>query len=565
MTTARYLEVDSTYRNRNEWPLPAEFEMLISQTGRKNRSDAVDPVSLASSSFRWQSYAFNTTGPSATVSGTVENIDSPGFGASGDTNTLITLTAIAGNTFQQLSNYYIASVMFDFTTGQRAGRIVSYRYLGTNAGGLDRVQFILNSAIAGIQIGDQININDPTDLGNAAAPLIFVPNGLTGENSYATNYIYNETLSIATIIPQYRPISGCDAQTNVLYINTTSSVIATNSSGPVTGWTTSDVFTIRKEIPILGRLNNNITSATIFSLYPDTNSELDIYRNSYIHMLTGAGIVLPATGDTRLITRYETFTGIAVTGTIITVVFPNNASDRNGYYNGAYIQILSGLATGDIRQVVSYTVTGVSPNLVRTAIVDANFTGVIATGDSFTFRSGFVSEAFSPVVSNGDIYELLQFSYDNLFPFVYSGSLVSQQEMVCYEIELLSVSLPNIILATGAGSRIAFYPYIYVEIANVSGSSAGMINTIYSNNPNATRMVFHAAIDNINNPLIAAFVKISGAGMTQTLKFKPNDNLRFSVHLANGELYETVLKDNVGPLAPNPLVQISALFSITRL
>ena len=53
--------------------------------------------------------------------------------------------------------------------------------------------------------------------------------------------------------------------------------------------------------------------------------------------------------------------------------------------------------------------------------------------------------------------------------------------------------------------------------------------------------------------------------MTQTLKFKPNDNLRFSVHLANGELYETVLKDNVGPLAPNPLVQISALFSITRL
>ena len=48
MSTARYIEVDSTYRNRLEWPNPAEFEMLISQTGRKDRNNAVDPVSTAS-------------------------------------------------------------------------------------------------------------------------------------------------------------------------------------------------------------------------------------------------------------------------------------------------------------------------------------------------------------------------------------------------------------------------------------------------------------------------------------------------------------------------------------
>lgn len=559
MTSARYLEVDSTYRNRKEWPLPAEFEILISQTGRKNRLNAVDPVSIAASSFRWTSNAFNTTGPTPTVSGVVAAINSPGFGASGDTNTLITLTATAGNTFQQLSNYYISSVMYDVTTGQRAGRIISYRYVGVDALGFDRVQFILHSSLSGMQIGDQIDINDPTDLTNITTPIIFVPNGLTGENAYANCFIYNETLSIATLIPQYRHICGCDAQTNIIYIKTSTSVISTNSSGPVAGWLPTHVYTIRKEIPQLGSLNNNITSTNIFSFGTSSNSETDSYRNSFIHMLTGA-----AADDTRLITRYDTFTGVALTGTNISVVFPNSASVRDGFYNGDYIQILSGAAAGDIRQVVSYTVTGVSPNLVRTAIVDSVFSAVIATGDSFTFRSGFASEPFSAPVAASDIYELLPFSYDNLFPFVYSGSLVSQQEMVCYEIELLSVSLPNTILATGAGSRIAFYPYIYVEISNVSGSSAGMINSIYSNNPNATRMVFRAAIDNINSPLIASFVKISGAGMTQTLKFKPNDNLRFSVHLSNGDLYETLITENVGPLPPNPLIQVSALFSLKR-
>ena len=561
MTTARYIEIDSTYRNRKEWPLPSEFEMLISQTGRKNRLDAVDPVSNAASYARWTSNTFNTTGSSATVAGTVVNI-SPGFGASGDTNSVITLLANVANTFQQVTNYYKNAVLFD-TVSNKASRILSYRYIGKNAVNLDRVQFVLSSPLVGVLVGDLCNINDPTDLTNPITPLIYVPNGLNGENSYANTFIYNETLSIATVAPQYRSITGCDAITNVIYINTSTSAIATNSSGPVTGWTAADVYTIRRDIPLLGQLNNNNGSTSIFSFSPISNSETDIYRNSYIHMLTG-----PSSGDTRLINRYETFTGIAVTGTIITVVFPNNASDRNGYYNGAYIQMLSGAGAAignNIRQVVSYTVTGVSPNLVRTAIVDANFSGVIATGDSFTFRSGFISESFSGSVLLNNIYELLPFSYDNLFPFVYSGSVVSQQEMVCYEIQLMNISLPNTILATGVGSRIAFYPYIYVEISNVSGASAGMINTIYSNNPNSVRMVFRATIDDINSPLSATFVKVSGGGMIQTLKFKPNDNLRFSVHLSNGELYETLEKENYAPLPPNPVIQISALFSIRRL
>jgi hypothetical protein len=77
-------------------------------------------------------------------------------------------------------------------------------------------------------------------------------------------------------------------------------------------------------------------------------------------------------------------------------------------------------------------------------------------------------------------------------------------------------------------------------------------------------MVFRAPIYDVQNPNNSSFVNLDGDGMIQTLKFKPNDNLFFSVHLSNGELYETLEKENYSPLHPNPEIQISASFSFKR-
>ena len=49
------------------------------------------------------------------------------------------------------------------------------------------------------------------------------------------------------------------------------------------------------------------------------------------------------------------------------------------------------------------------------------------------------------------------------------------------------------------------------------------------------------------------------------MKFKPNDNLYFSVTLANGEKYQTVLPEYYSPSLPNPAAQISACFTMKRL
>ena len=171
-----------------------------------------------------------------------------------------------------------------------------------------------------------------------------------------------------------------------------------------------------------------------------------------------------------------------------------------------------------------------------------------------------VHPAFSDLPPLGNAIEILNFSYDNLNPFVYTGSILSQQELVCYEVDLLSVTLPTEILSVAEGGYITSYPFIYIELSNTC--SAGHRNIIYSNNPHSTRMTFKVPLFDIqDNP---TFVKVGG-GMSQTIKFKPNDTLLFTVLLPNGEVFDTIYDDTISPEKPDSRLQISATFSLRRL
>jgi hypothetical protein len=165
--------------------------------------------------------------------------------------------------------------------------------------------------------------------------------------------------------------------------------------------------------------------------------------------------------------------------------------------------------------------------------------------------------------SSNDIINIVSFSNDNYNPLMYNGSVVSQNETVAYEISLVNLTLPNITLVTGA--RIAFYPYVYVEFTNVTAGSSSSKNVIYSNNPNSNRALFLVPITDINDPLRSPFIKLDAGSMTQTVKFKPNDCLHFSVFLPDGRLYQTITSDYYSPSGPNPFCQIDALFGIKRL
>jgi hypothetical protein len=484
MSSHRFIELDSTYRDRNRFPLPSQFEVQISQSGIKDANNAVDPVSLASPIKWWQSNVFNFVGPSATISGTIITSFGipPAIGAAGSQNVVYVQFTTAVNNPQITENYYsFAMLTTSNPSPVQQRRILSSKYMYTSGGNII-IQFILETPFTDAVVdGNTVIINDPTDLTDTSNPWFFVPNGRIGENAYANYYLYNESLTP----PEYRRIEHYDSFTHLLTLDTTTSVAPTVSSGPISGWFPTNSYCIRKELPIY----------------------------------TGAIAVGPPLSNNILNIN-------------------SNASNVDNIYKNQYIRFTSGTNDNEIRRITNY----------------------VGTTRTITVYPELLS-----VPSVGDRIELLAFSYDNSTPFVYSGSMVSQQEEVCYQIELIDLVLPNRTLDSGYGARTSFYPYFYVNLSNVSAPGSGNINIIYSNNPNSNRMLFRAAVDDVPNLITSSFIKIDGDGAVQTVKFKPNDNLLFEVRLPNGELFKTTLEETYSPYIPNSENQISAYFSIKRL
>jgi len=470
MSNLRYLEVDSTYRDRSRFPNPGNFEIPISQTGRKSAKDAIDPVSLGAPIISWTSNNLSTS--TTGIFKLICNVEPKTTALSGCISTqnfIINST----NRLHHMNDYYEGLIVEDAAFYNRR-RITSYIFLGS-FGGYDRAEINVDSPFPETFVpGNQINIYDPTDLSNSFYPLFWVPSGRNLEDQYINHYIFNETIN------DWRKI--------VYYSNITHTILVeTNDTNPLPiTWTANDNYSIRKEIPYYPL--NNDSNPTVAS---STLSSVTIYFN------------LPGIDNTKFIR-------------ILPPIYNYNLT---GAYN-------------ECRRITSYdsltnTIT-VFPNFTEAPVVDAKI-------------------------------EILNFSYDNLNPFVYTGSLTSQQELVCYEIELLSLLLPTETLTVANGGAISYYPYVYVELSNTCSSNR---NIIYSNNPNSTKQLFRVPIFDIqDNPV---FTKIGG-GMSQTIKFKPNDTLYFAVTLPNGEVFQNIVPERFSPLSPEPRIQISAMFSLKRL
>ncbi len=510
MSNARYIELDSTFRDRKLWPEPSEFECPIAQCGVSNEArTAINTVSFAAPLVTWTSNLFDTANPgNAVLSGVVDTASTGGINAWTNNQAILISYNTANAAPQQAPDYYAFAPIHQPVSNERTSVITS-TYMGI-IGGFHKLLVTLASPILTLAAGDPIDIIDPTEVGismggvNFANPVYFVPRGPDLDNAYTKHVLYNETRS------ESRPIAGYNALTHTVTLVTNGSAVATADSGPVTPWLPTENYSIRRVPP-----------RTVFT---------------QIASLSPSQVVLQG--------------GLAPVG-----------AAGDGFYNGEYIRVRAG-SDRYVTTLYPTPASGVPTiNEIR-RVVDYTY-------NPFTLQSvATVSPPFSttpPTAPNQQEIELLQFTADSFRPFRYSGSIVSQQELVCYEIELLNLVLPNLTLAVQGGGRTAFKQYLYVELSNVSAAGGTTPYSIYSNNPSSTRMVFRAAIDDVPNPLISGFIKIDGDGMVQTLKFKPNDNLRMSVRMQDGEPYRVTRPDRPPPFEPDPSVQISALFSIRRL
>jgi len=277
-----YLELDSTYRDRNTWPQPGEFAVPFSQSGRNTGSQMIDPVCVGIPLVAWTSNLFNISLPGSTF------INCQVIGnSSGPINsheTVLEVWAVLPDLLQSTLNYYRAATV-TWTVSSQTSRIKSYTYLGSNRAQLvlvDRVPFTL---------GDMITINDPTDL-SLNELLLFVPNGSANEQSYVGKYVYNESLN------QARQVSSYNSATGLLSIP--------NNVGP---WLSTHNYSIRNAVP------NYIATAGVGStsnqvLLPGITTSL---QNWFIRIPETVynGTPIPPQGETRNIVQFNQQTSVA--------------------------------------------------------------------------------------------------------------------------------------------------------------------------------------------------------------------------------------------------------------
>lgn len=174
---------------------------------------------------------------------------------------------------------------------------------------------------------------------------------------------------------------------------------------------------------------------------------------------------------------------------------------------------------------------------------------------------GFIPNEYNGCL-NGLIYNFIK---EGIVPLNFSGTYLTQSTMSCYEINVLSLILPNVPIVSLNSYLTSAFPFVLFEISNVSMPNSNNKNIIYSNNPYTTNTTFICPISDISSPIISKFIKINSAGMSQIIKFTPADNLRFRLLLPNGNLFMTQSLDNSPPAEPNPLLQMGVVLEIKKL
>jgi hypothetical protein len=520
----KYLELDSTYRNRNlnENVGPGSFISQIAQTGMGTQITAVDPITYAYPDivFRYQDTAatFTYTQP----------ITNTGF--SSETKFLLTGTAA-----HAVNGFFVGAVLnvavpAMSTVQNEADGFLNFRI--TEWIKLSDTQFLVSTELPvplsifnappappgpPAPASTTINIFQPsTDITavGGGVQYVYIPSSLSIPNYYTGSYIYNQTLNLASLITSY------DKDTHRAQITTT------------VAWGGTHVLVVRKQLP---KSYSDPFPYTQFARIPSATGAINaIAPNRVVDLLInngGAAIPLDASfinSFLRFFANTTDYTVNKIIGIVLAVTpVGGGATTFVIDYNGsAYYQYNNATTTAQ------YT---------SSAVVDISTVALPAAGS---------------------LCEIMSFSIDNYSPFSYNGSMSSQNQAVSYDVTLNSLVLPNVVLTTGG--RIAYYPFVYVELENLSTTTGGNRNAIYSNNPNATKAVFKVPITDLNHPATTPFVKLTGNGMTQTLVFKSNTDMKMTVRLPDGSIFTPATSENPLGKAPNCLIQLSALFGLTR-
>jgi hypothetical protein len=510
MPSKKYMELDSNYRDRTQFPNAGAFEVNISQSGMKTNLNALDPITKAYPDIvfcpnEFQSVAlkftaatgdFDISACSSTSTFIVENDGTP---------TPPTAPAIK-------DGYYVGAMLkFTDTTTTTTVTTPPSPPTTTTTTGTKNYEFRilewkvidpddLNSkfkvTIDGVlpELKDYtFTIYNPTDDSGTVYDYVFIPCSKSIDNFYNKYVVWDQDINKAFPILSYDGVTHL-AKLDDLPPNFTSHTLVIRRQGPYDFGVLQAPAAVYSNIPTAFDISQRVSDSLI---------------NGFVRLYNTAS---PQPID------------------VTTGVVQDSAN--------IVIRIVDVKPYEPIPTPPVYTPT-------NTIILDPKTTpaAVIANPANYS-------------------YEILPFTIDNASPFVFNGSISSQNQPIAQEITLNSLVLPNVALKNGG--RIAYYPYVYVELENLSASASSNKNILFSNNPHTYKAVFKVPITDLNHPSVSPFVKLTGNGMTQTMTFKQNDNMRVAVLLPNGEIFESVDSDTRYGQQPNPLIQISFCFGIER-
>ena len=518
--STKYLELDSNYRNRNlpGNEQPGSFSSQISQTGVGTQITAADPVTYA-----YPVNVFQVSEAEGEFTYTVPT-GSLGLADSSSNKFIVKSTGTTPPSSHQTSGYFVGAIL-QVTSGGgptvgSTYRIAEWTYLGTYT----TDTFIVSTETFVPLTGTTVfNIYQPSSntgsVWSTSPQYIFLPSSLSIPNYYSKYLLYNQTKQNSTTIVDF------DRDTHLAKLGTDVATL---------GWTTAgtDPLIIRTQLP---RLLGDSTSP--YALVPSLVTTTGLPGT--IIGLTTSTTVVPVTTDSTFINNFLRF-----------------------YETGSLTDTVNRI-TAVVLQVVP---RNSSPPYY---VIDNNGNGLAENTNQYTYAVNTsyclidVSSLHpAPTIGGNTRCEVMGFNVDNYSPFTYNGSLASQNQSVSYDVTLNSIVLPNVILSTGG--RIAYYPYVYVEIENVSTTTGANKNMIYSNNPNAYRAIFKVPITDLNHPATTPFVKLT-CGMTQTMTFKPNADMMVTVRLPCGSVFRSQADDTLYGQTPNTMLQLSMLFGLTRI
>jgi hypothetical protein len=499
----RYIELYSGSRNRTRYPLPSSYVVPFASTRQiLHPSQAMDAQCSGPIYYTWQ--GGNPLGGAPLSSMAGSNISQ-------------VVLPVPYNPPRTTRNDYFVGYNLTNTTSAPSQTRKILRYAPSSN------SFMPDEAFTTYTAGDQFLITDPSDgLTKIHFPAVDI-NGLVipfFDNAYDGYYLIDETLSTTL---------GYIVSSRISYFDVSCQIATLETPFPL-GWQLTDTYTLRRSLP----------QEKFILDTPNIPNTFDFFQ----------------------------FNGLSIPGMVIALPVGQGTTEQNAYAN---------------KYVYHSFNEQLPPNLSPNPLVKENVHGGGTYGLYFITMSyfdvalnrvlllinvddndeynGTQIPNYSPI-TGGAAINIVSFLKDNFSPLNYNGTMTSVNQAVSYEIGLVSLIIPNTMLVTG--SRLVFYPFVYVELSNVSSPSGASHDIIYSNNPPSNRALFVVPVTDTTQPLFSSFMKLS-SGMAQIVKFKPNDSLKFSVYLPDGKLFETVATDYLSPYPPNVRLQIEAVFSVRRL